>query len=498
MSSPILDAAKSKRTALQNDLELITVEPTTEARSLTDDETAAFEATVESIKKLDGQIEMLSAEEARKATAAAAAVEIAAEAPVAAPVVIRSEPMTYTEHSGSSYLMDLAAIQVPQAGMNAEAARSRMARHGQEVEVEARTNPRLAKNLAAAKREARATNTFDTTGGDMVPPLYLIDSWVPAFRPGRIIADRVRTMDLPAGTDSVNLPKVATGTTAYAQGAATSGTNASLTSTDLTTATVTAPVTTYYGQLEASLQLLEQSPVSGGMDQVIFQDLQAAYDQALDAALLSGTGTSGQHKGVLTYAATVGATTGSGSWTRTGATTFLNAGGVFNTLVSAVNQVETNRFAAPTAVWVHPRRANSFGIQLDTSATAGRPLFVKAGNNPFNALGNAADGSVPQGYAGELYGLPVIKDASIPTNWLTASTTPVTTGGTQDVMCVVKEDDIFLWEGPTRLRALPEVSSGTLGVRFQLFAYSAFMPDRAPTSIQLITGAALATANLGF
>ena len=73
MSSPILDAAKSKRTALQNDLELITVEPTTEARSLTDDETAAFEATVESIKKLDGQIEMLSAEEARKATAAAAA-----------------------------------------------------------------------------------------------------------------------------------------------------------------------------------------------------------------------------------------------------------------------------------------------------------------------------------------------------------------------------------------------------------------------------------------
>ena len=171
---------------------------------------------------------------------------------------------------------------------------------------------------------------------------------------------------------------------------------------------------------------------------------------------------------------------------------------MFNTLVSAVNQVETNRFAAPTAVWVHPRRANSFGIQLDTSATAGRPLFVKAGNNPFNALGNAADGSVPQGYAGELYGLPVIKDASIPTNWLTAGGLPVTTGGTQDVMCVVKEDDIFLWEGPTRLRALPEVSSGTLGVRFQLFAYSAFMPDRAPTSIQLITGAALATANLGF
>jgi hypothetical protein len=62
----------------------------------------------------------------------------------------------------------------------------------------------------------------------------------------------------------------------------------------------------------------------------------------------------------------------------------------------------------------------------------------------------------------------------------------------------VRESDLYLWEGPARLRALPEVSSGTLGVRFQLFAYSAFMPDRAPTAISLISGPVLATANLGY
>ena len=498
MSNPILDAAQTKRSALQNDLELITLEPSTEARSLTDDETAAFEATVASIKKLDGQIEMLSAEEARKATAAAAAVEIAADAPVAAPVVIRSEPMTYTEHSGSSYLMDLAAIQIPQAGMNAEAARSRMARHGQEVEVEARSNPRLAKNLAAAQREARAaTNTALTGGGDLVPPLYLIDQWVPAFRPGRIIAGRIRNMELPAGTDSVNLPKISVGTVANYQGAAVVGTNAGLSSTDLTTANISAPVNTYYGQLEASLQLLEQSPVSGGMDQVIFQDLQAAYDYKLDSDLLAGAGTGGQHQGILTYAAGVA---GSVTYTGAAATAFTAKGGVFTSVVSAVNSIETSRYASPTALWVHPRRANAMAVAVDS---AGRPLFVKNSNGPFNTVGNQDNTNVAQGVDGELYGLPVIKDASIPTNWLSTTSAVVQTGGlagttAQDVMVAVKEDDIFLWEGPTRLRALAEVSSGTLGVRFQLFAYSAFMPNRTSTAISIITGPALNATSLGF
>jgi hypothetical protein len=73
-----------------------------------------------------------------------------------------------------------------------------------------------------------------------------------------------------------------------------------------------------------------------------------------------------------------------------------------------------------------------------------------------------------------------------------------TSGGTQDVICVLRESDLYLWEGPARLRALPEVSSSTLGVRFQLFAYSAFMPDRAPSAVSIVTGPVLTTANLGF
>jgi len=497
VSTPIIKAAAEKRAAKQADLELLLVEPTTDKRSLTDDETASFEAIEAEIRKLDAQIEMLTAEEARKAEAATAAAEVVAEAPVAsAPAVVRSEPMTYNEHSQASYLRDMVALQVPQAGFNTEDARERMARHAREVEVEARTNKDLAKRLDSVQRELRATNNYDTNGGDLVPPLYLIDSWVPAFRPGRIVANRVTQLELPGGTDSVRVPKITTGTTAYAQGAASSGSagNASLSSTDLTTSTATAAVNTYYGQLEASLQLLEQSPVNGGVDQVIFADLQAAYDQKLDAAILTGSGSSGEHQGILTYAATsaVSAT----AWTYTGASTLPfsgSVGGVFPSIVKAVNAVETSRYAPPTAMWVHPRRANSFGVAADTQ---NRPVFVKTGNGPFNAFGTGVNSPVAQGLAGELYGLPVIKDAAIPTAYNSTTSAYSASSGTQDVICIVRESDLFLWEGPTRLRALPEVSSGTLGVRFQLFAYSAFMPDRVSSAINIVTGPALQA--LGF
>ena len=66
------------------------------------------------------------------------------------------------------------------------------------------------------------------------------------------------------------------------------------------------------------------------------------------------------------------------------------------------------------------------------------------------------------------------------------------------MLCAVKEDDLILFESAPVLRALGEVSSGTLGVRFQLFAYSAFMVDRSPYSINCVTGPVLNSAQMGF
>ena len=98
--------------------------------------------------------------------------------------------------------------------------------------------------------------------------------------------------------------------------------------------------------------------------------------------------------------------------------------------------------------------------------------------------------------------LPVVRDGNFPTNfsasaWTTATnfTTyggSATNTGTADAAIVVKEDDLYLWEGPLRLRALPEVVSGNLAVRYQAYAYSAFMPNRIGAAIAISGGVGFA------
>ena len=513
MSNPVLDAARDKRARLQSKLDLLLVEPTTESRSLTDGEVAEFEELAAKITKLDGQIDMLAAEESRKAVATAAVAEI--DTPTVGGAVVTNEPATYSKNSRNSYLYDLAAITVPQAGLDVRAAQERLERHGKEVEVEARKNADLAYRLQFANREKRANITgIDTVngyGGDLVPPMYLIDAYVPFFRSGRVFANRVTNAPLPAGTDSINVPKLATGLVTAMQGAASTNSIAGVNDSQFTTGNVSASVNTLAGQTEVSLQLIEQSPVGVGIDGVVFQDLLGTYNQVLDQQVLYGSGTSGQHQGVITYAQASGVNAISapaygvpGYVPSSDAKFFGNAGNgtsqagsQFNSIVAAANYVETQRFANPTAIWVHPRRANSWAVGGDAS-TYGRPLFVKEGYGPFNALGT--DGN-PQfeGVTGELFGLPVVRDANFPTNfsasaWTTATNFTGTggsaagTGGSADAAIVLKEDDLYLWEGPLRLRALPEVVSGNLAVRYQAYAYSAFMPNRIGAAIAIAGG----------
>ena len=474
MDNPVLDAARTKRASQQTKLDELLAAPTAEARELTDDETTSFEERVAKIQKLDAQIALLEAEDVRKAAAEAASAAVPAT-PEGPGAIVRSEPTTYAEHNReTSYLRDLAAIQVPQAGLDATAAMERMARHAKEIEVEARKDATVAARWREAGLEARTNpNTTAGTGGEFVPPLWLVNQYVPYFRPGRVFANRIVNQPLPPGIDIINIPKIASGSSTAIQ--ATQGSGVS--STDITTSTVSASVNTIAGQQDISLQLLEQSPIA--MDGVVFQDLAADYDQRLDLQVVSGTGSSGQHTGVL-YQGSVNAVTVSQT------AFFGTAGGQFPSIVSGVNKVETNRYAPPTAIWVHPRRANYWSAAAYDGNT--RPLFTAAANGPYNAVGVNEANPVPQGVAGTLFGLPVIKDANM--NTTMNSTTP--TGGTADAIVVLKEDDQILWEGQLKMRALPEILSGTLQIRFQVYAYSALTFGRAPNSIAIIGGTGFA------
>jgi hypothetical protein len=236
------------------------------------------------------------------------------------------------------------------------------------------------------------------------------------------------------------------------------------------------------------MQLLEQSPLA--MDNVIFDDLSRDYDQRLDIQVVNGSGANGQHTGVLNVAGNTSNTSiTSSNLVNCSSTEFFGTttGDQYRSVVNGVNQIETLRFMPPTAIWAHPRRTNSWAYAADSNS---RPLFIPTKYGPWNTVGLNEGAPVPQGVAGELFGLPVVKDANMVTT--ANGTASPSSGGTQDAVVVLKEDDLLLYEGTMRMRALPEILSGTLQIRFQVYAYSAFIPTRFPPSISIVVGAGLA------
>ena len=502
MPNPVLDRALERRVEAQKELDETLEAPNAEKRGLTEDETGILEWLNAELDELDRQIPALKESEARKAAAAKAAAEIEAAGPSAPEhrgAVIRREPGVYRRDASRdepSYLRDLAAFMVPMAsslGIRPEDARQRLARNWEEVQRDADQgdDKAFASRIVNEVRrwgqvpdvEQRVNpNTTAGTGGEFVPPLWLVSQYVPYARAGRAAANRVTNVGLPPGIDVINIPKITTGSLTAIQVA----NAAPVTSQDIVTSTVSGKVNTIAGQEDISLQLLEQSPIA--MDNVVFEDLSADYDRTLDQQVIYGSGSNGQHQGVLTQTGATSNTTITdiNLVTGTNAQTFASTPGSATTLMTCLGNaktvIETLRFASPTAIWAHPRRVNNWEVQ-GTDSTY-RPLFVSY--SPWNAYGPNSASTEFEGVAGALAGLPVIKDANIGTTWSSAGTSP--TGSTYDVVAVLKEDDVYLYESTVRLRALPEILSGTLQIRYQLYAYSAFIPSRFPPSISVITG----------
>lgn len=497
MANPILDAARAKRAAKQEEMDALLATVETEERAeFNDDEVTKFEELAKSLKKLDKQIEGLEAENARSEKATAAAAVLAADDNSTRGAVVTREERTYERNGPNSFIQDLSVIAASgpagdEFGGRAVAAKERLQRHAKETEVEARHDPELAQQLTEiretpSRREQRVNpNTTDGTGGEFVPPLWLVGQYIPLARPGRVIANRMRHEQLPAGTDSINLPKIKTGTATAIQAAQANAVQ----STDLTTSTVTAAVNTIAGQQDFSMQLLDQSPID--MTSVIFEDLSADYDQRLDLQVISGTGANGQHLGIFGQtAAAANSTTSFNSdqtkmnavtcasvlfWDGTTATSFTQHRSILN----AKTNIQMARVRTPTAIYVHPRRANHW--QTASDSTIGRPLYTSYGR--FNALGGPS-GAEAEGEVGEVAGTVVVQDANIP---IVCSTGAIVSG-TGDMIGVVFEPDMILYEGALRMRVLPEILSGTLQMRVQIYAYSAFFPHRYPPSTTLITG----------
>ena len=421
------------------------VETTLAAEDVTADALDAASKAQDTIAALDERI--ATAEKVESRTAAIA--ESRKEAGVAnfGGAVVTREAMTYDKDGRNSFVRDMIGAQL----RNDRSSWERLARHQQEVAIETRDISRT-----------------DGAGGDFVPPIYLINEYAEFARAARVTADLVTNMALPAGTDSINIPQITTGTLAAFQGAD----NTATTTRDMVSSTVTAPVRTISGYENVSIQLVEQSPLAGGLDRLVFGDLMADYALQLNTAVVgTGDGTSGTLKGLVT----LGADTTNGiptTWTESTPTAVNGA----IAIAKAISKVVTNRYKAAEAIIMHPSMWYWLASQVDGS---NRPLVVPVtgASQAFNAAGTITNPGAPAGLVGTIQGVPVFIDATVTKTYAT----------NQSPILVGKFSDSYLFESGVKTRVLPDVLSSNLTVRFQVYGYAA-LAHRFNKSISAISG----------
>ena len=355
---------------------------------------------------------------------------------------VTGEPLTYQRQGGPSFFRDALA-----SSKGDMAAIDRLRRHSEEM-----------RDLGLQTRDLSST---DGVGGDLVSPLWMNEEFVELARAARPFANSINRRPLPENTDSINLPRVLTGTATAAQSDL-----GAVQETDATTDAVTVPVRTIAGQQDMSRQFFDRALPSA--DFVIGADLAADYATKLDVQCLSGSGSAPNARGILNVSGTEAVAFATGSPTVALA---------YPKVADAIQRVQSLRFLPPDMIVMHPRRWGWFLAAVDSS---GRPLAAAYGAQ--NSVARPDD-VLAEGVVGELQGLRVVVDPSIPT----------TLNTNQDPIIVCRSSDLYLFEDPApTIRVFEEVLSGTLAVRIQCYGYFAFSGERYPKATAVISGTGLA------
>ena len=302
-------------------------------RDLSADEEKRYQDARKEIRALNERLddlgEQAQREERARASRADGTTSVADEGGSgarASGVQVTAEPTIYGQHGPHSYWLDLGRDAMNRGDV--DGARDRLARHAAELRVElpkrqerrAKTARERVEGIHSGSRreeralerfynsgmqmfEKRAINRTDGTGGYFVPPLWVIDEYTPYLRAGRVLADLCRSVPLPTGTDSINLPRIVTGTATGPQTADGGG----VPGRDIADNYVNALVRTVAGQEDVSIQLLDQSPIA--FDTVITQDLMQDHAMQVDGLVLLGSGSSGQPTGLYPQGTIVGGST---------------------------------------------------------------------------------------------------------------------------------------------------------------------------------------------
>ena len=419
-----------------------------EARDITEIELANIQALKLEIEKLDERIEQISDLEIRKAKAAELAASVdgsVVEKRSAAPARVISEEATYHERSGNDFLADAIAAEF---GGSYEA-RERITRYQRET---------------IEKRDSGTSNF-----GGLVVPQYLVSSFAQARRAGRPTLDISTNQALPAAGMTLNIGRLTTGVTSYVQASENSAPTES--SPDDTLLTVN--VNTVASMFDLSKQAILRGT---GVETQLLGDAVRSYQTKVDALALNGSGSSGEHRGILNTSG-INATTytdASPTWAE-----------FFPKLVAAITDISTNFYGGATHIVAHP---SIIGCWLRALDSTNRPQFGNTAGNPMNAAATFDRPAYDMGGL-QILGLPVVADANMPTN--------LGTGTNESAVIVGDFSESYIWEdnGGSPLYVRFEQPDGNIAIRTVVFGFSAYTAGKYPKAFSSITGTGLIAAN---
>ncbi len=442
----------AQRTAKAAELDQVLTAPAAEARDMTAEENTRFTELRDSIQVLDAELEpliarrdVLVAEAERRESLAQTMAALGQPVTGTGGTVVRSDEAIYRPDGDRSWLVD-AFRASGIGGFNPQAA-ERIARNN-------------AITLGAERRDA-TSSAFDGA----IPPKYLLDKFAPVARAGRPFCNAIGSTPLGPDGISFTVPRGTTGTSGAMtdEGAAFSETDHDV--TDLTNS-----VRLVTGQQDISRTVFMRG--NSVVDQILFPDLIAASETALNLSVLNGSGTAPQHRGVMQVASINAVTYTDASPTVAEA---------WPKLADAIQRINSNRYAPATLIVMHPRRWGWITSALDSQ---NRPLFNFQMEVPAwaaTAFGEAAKyGQV----VGTLQGLPVVTDASIPTN--------LGAGTNEDMVLVVRHFDVHLFED-TLFQLTFEQAIGPEKVRLAVGKFSLLIAGRYPSAISTVGGTGLVT-----
>ena len=404
-------------------------------KDLSPEEDAEINSALETVRSLDEQIEKHLELEKRSAEAAELRKEKKFDVAVGG-TVVKSEARTYSPQASSSFIADAFAAQFN----NDYSAQQRIARHMQEEKIE--------------RRDVTSANF-----AGLLVPQFLTDLAAPFARAGRVAADLARKHQLPDAGLTISISKVTTGsaTAAQTEGSAVQETNMDDTKLDISVVTIA-------GQQNVSRQSLERGT---NIDSLVMADLVSSYNTVLNTAVVAELFSSAGQAVTYTDASPTVAE-------------------LYPKIVDGIVKVQTNFFAGPNVIIMHPRRLGFILAAVDGQS---RPLAVPtptSSGQPAFAYGSGAAQYGNSGYS--ILGLPVYTDATVATD-KGASTN-------QDTIYIGNTQELHLWEqgsGEPMMLRFEQPKAAELDVTMIVYGYSAVTANRYPNAWAQINGTGLVT-----